>query len=122
MSAVREGEEVLNVRVGGNAVELAEGEYSPYRRVTRGSRTGTSDRVLVFTPGAPAVQILVSAMRALDRSKLVVGLSRGRLASCLCESNGNDGPARLVLAYPAEVEVAWNHLMRDSDLDMAQAR
>src|SRR5215510_1545635 len=88
----------------------------------RGSRTSTSDRVLVFTPGAPAVQILVSAMRALDRSKLVLGLSRGRLASRWWESNGNDSPARLVLAHPAEVEITWDHLMRNSDVDMAQAQ
>jgi hypothetical protein len=82
----------------------------------------TSRRVLVFTPGAPAVQILVSAMRALDRSQLVVEFSRGRLASCLCERNGNDKPARLVLTHPADVGIAWDHLMRHPDVDVAQAR
>lgn len=88
----------------------------------RGSGTSTSGRVLVFAPGAPAVQILVPAMRALDRSKLVAGFCQGRLASGLCERNGNDTPTRLVLTHPAEVDLPWDHLMRHPDVDVAQAR
>lgn len=88
----------------------------------RSSRSGTSHCVLVFTPSAPAVQILIPAMRALDRGKLVVGFRRARLASCLCERNRDDKPARLVLAHPAEVEVPWDHLMPCPDVDVAQAR
>jgi hypothetical protein len=40
----------------------------------------------------------------------------------LCERNGNDKPARLVLTHPAEVEIPWDHLMRHPDVDVAQAR
>jgi hypothetical protein len=57
-------------------------------------------------------------MRALDRSKLVVGSSHGRLAFCLCERNGNDKAARLVLTHPAEVLIPWDHLMRQPDVDV----
>jgi hypothetical protein len=61
-------------------------------------------------------------MRALDRSKLVLGFSRAGLASCLRERNGNDKPAGLVLAHPTEVLIPGDHVMRDPDVDVAQAR
>jgi hypothetical protein len=61
-------------------------------------------------------------MRALDHSKLVVGFSQGRLASCLFERKGNDKPARLVLTHPAEVDIPWDHLMRHLDVEVAHAR
>ena len=40
-------------------------------RARRGSGSGVAHRVLVLAPGAPAVQILVPAMRALEGGKLV---------------------------------------------------
>jgi hypothetical protein len=61
-------------------------------------------------------------MWALDRGKLIVGFGRARLASWLRRHNGNDEPARLVLAHPADVEIPWDHLMRHLDVDVAQSR
>jgi len=86
------------------------------------SRTAAGRRVLVFTPGAPAVQVLVAAMWALDRGKLVVGFSRRSLAVCWCGSNRNYKPARLALTQPAGIDIPRHHLMRHADLHVAQAR
>jgi len=61
-------------------------------------------------------------MWALDRSKLIVGACMGWLAFRLCGRNGNDKPARLVLTQPPQVKITWNHLMRQPDVDVAQAR
>src|SRR5262252_2034725 len=86
------------------------------------SRSSTSRRVLVFTAGVPAVQIFVPAVRAFDRGELVVGFSRPRLTSFLCEHNGDHTTARLVLTHPAEVEIPRNHLPRCLDVHVSQSR
>jgi hypothetical protein len=50
-------------------------------------------------------------------SKLVVGFGRSRVASGLCERNGDDKPARLVPTHPAGVQSSLGRLNGVSAID-----
>jgi hypothetical protein len=60
-------------------------------------------------------------MRAFDRSQLIIEI-RQRFAARCGSRNRDDSPARSVLTQPSYVDLARHHLLRRSDIDMAQRR
>jgi hypothetical protein len=76
--------------------------------------------VLVLTAAPPAIQVFIPAMGTLDCGQLIVG-ARGGLALAGGQDDGDHTPAGFVLAYPAEIELTGNHVLRSLDLDVSQA-
>jgi len=58
-------------------------------------------------------------MRAFDRRQLIVEFGHRLFASCWWERDGNEGSARSVLTQPPDVEIPWNHLRLQPEVDMA---
>src|ERR1700690_176032 len=75
-------------------------------------------RVFLLAPSAPAVQIFIPAMRALDRRHLICEIRQGLAARCR-GGNRDDEPARSVLTQPPFVDFAQHHLLRRPDVDVA---
>ena len=75
--------------------------------------------VILFAPSAPAVQIFILTMRTLDRSQLIIEIHQRFAARC-CRRNRDDSPARSILTQPPYVDLARHHLLRRSDIDVAQ--
>src|ERR1019366_5341341 len=90
---------------------------SPRRLLKGGSHT--YQRVFLFAPSTPAIQIFIPTMRTFDRRQLIVEIRRRFAARC-CGPNRNDSPARSVPTQPAYIKLARHHLLRRPDIDVAQ--
>src|SRR5580704_12346467 len=73
---------------------------------------------MLFASSAPSVQIFIPAMRAFDRSQLIIKI-RQRFGAWWCRGNSDDSPARFILTQPPYVNFARHHLLRP-DIDVAQ--
>jgi hypothetical protein len=79
----------------------------------------TLRRIFLFAPRAPAVQVFIPAMRALDCSQLIIERRRRFVARCR-SCNSDNLPARPALTQPSNVDLARYHLLRCPDIDVAQ--
>lgn len=77
-------------------------------------------RVLLFAPRAPAVQIFIATMWALDCSQLIIECRWFVIGSRV--RSRNHQPARPVLAHPPDVNRTEYHLLWAPDIDVAQRR
>jgi hypothetical protein len=83
------------------------------------SLPGSFRYVFVLAPSVPVVQILIRAMRAFDRSQLIVEIS---LTARWWGRKGDHQPAGSVLTQPTDVELFRDHLLRGPDINVAQRR
>ena len=91
------------------------------RRRVLSSSVATLLHVFLFASCAPAVQIFIPTMRALDRRQLIVEIRCRFVVGCRGRDR-DDSSARSVLAQPTYVDLIRHHLLRCLDTNVSQRR